>query len=53
MIVNPYGRIISEISDKEKLIVENLYIYDILKIREEFNTKRDRRLSLYKEFYIQ
>lgn len=51
MIVNPYGEIISEISDEEKLIIGNVDINDTIKIRDEFNTKRDRQISFYRNLY--
>jgi len=51
MIINPYGEIISEISNEEKLIIGNADINDVIKVRDEFNTKRDCQISFYRNLY--
>ncbi len=49
MVVNPEGRVLQSISDKEGLLIVDID-NDVNLFRAVFPTKNDRRTSLYKEF---
>ncbi|EKQ50364.1 carbon-nitrogen family hydrolase [Clostridium sp. Maddingley MBC34-26] len=47
IFVNPNGEILNEISSKETLIVSNIEMNDITKIKNKFDIKKDRQEKLY------
>lgn len=47
VFVNPNGQILNEINNKENLIIKDLSIEKITRVKEEFDIKADRKENLY------
>lgn len=47
MIIDPKGNILKSSSDKEELLIEEIQISEVYKIRDRFPYKRDRKEELY------
>ncbi|MVX62927.1 carbon-nitrogen family hydrolase [Clostridium chromiireducens] len=47
IFVNPNGEILNELSSEEMLIIRDVNINDIIKSRQEFDIRKDRREAIY------
>lgn len=47
LFINPNGDILNEISNKEELIIKDIDINEVKRVRDMFNLKKDRREQLY------
>lgn len=50
MIINPMGEIIAEIRNEEGLLIADIDLNEVIKLRSSFPLKQDRKESLYKTF---
>ena len=48
LIIDPIGRVIAKAEDKEELLIAEIDINEVLRYRDHFPIKRDRREELYK-----
>ena len=51
MIIDPLGNIITEAHDVEELLIASLQVEEVIKLRENFKLKEDRKERLYAASY--